>query len=52
MLVQHFDAAVAEARQFYLDSRLEAEDFDFIAYFNRTMAKPFQWKYEGYPQAV
>jgi len=24
----------------------------FINYFNQTMAKPFQWKYRGYPQAT
>jgi hypothetical protein len=24
----------------------------FIDYFNRTLAKPFEWKYEGYPDAV
>jgi putative transposase len=24
----------------------------FIEYFNRTLAKPFDWKYEGYPQVV
>jgi hypothetical protein len=24
---------------------------DFIDYFNRTMAKPFQWKFNGYPVA-
>lgn len=24
---------------------------DFIDYFNRTMAKPFQWKFKGYPVA-
>jgi DDE superfamily endonuclease len=24
----------------------------FIKYFNQTMAKPFQWKYKGYPQAA
>jgi transposase len=24
----------------------------FIEYFNRTLAKPFEWKYEGYPEAV
>jgi transposase len=23
----------------------------FIDYFNRTMAKPFQWKFKGYPVA-
>ncbi len=25
---------------------------DFIAYYNRTMAKPFVWKFEGYPERV
>ncbi|MBD2015117.1 IS630 family transposase, partial [Microcoleus sp. FACHB-53] len=24
----------------------------FIEYFNRTLAKPFKWKYEGYPKTV
>jgi putative transposase len=24
----------------------------FIEYFNRTLAKAFDWKYEGYPQGV
>jgi hypothetical protein len=24
----------------------------FIEYFNLTLAKPFEWKYEGYPEAV
>jgi putative transposase len=24
----------------------------FIEYFNRTLAKPFEWKYEGYPEVV
>jgi putative transposase len=24
----------------------------FIAYFNRTLAKPFEWKYQGYPEVV
>jgi len=24
----------------------------FIEYFNRTLAKPFEWKYEGYPHVV
>lgn len=26
---------------------LKTRIFDFIAYFNRTMAKPFQWTYKG-----
>jgi hypothetical protein len=24
----------------------------FIDYFNRTIAKPFQWKFKGYPEVV
>lgn len=26
---------------------LKARLFDFIHYFNRTMAKPFKWTYKG-----
>lgn len=26
--------------------------FVFIEYFNRTLAKPFEWKYQGYPKTV
>jgi len=25
---------------------------DFIAYYNRTMAKPFKWTYQGTPLAA
>lgn len=28
---------------------LRAQVLDFIAYFNRTMAKPFKWTYQGKP---
>lgn len=28
---------------------LKQQILDFIAYFNRTLAKPFKWKFEGYP---
>jgi len=31
---------------------LEAKVLAFIAYFNRTMAKPFKWTYRGKPLAV
>ena len=31
---------------------LEAKVLAFIAYFNRTMAKPFKWTYQGKPLAV
>ena len=29
-------------------SDLKQKILDFIAYYNRTMAKPFQWKFDGY----
>ena len=28
---------------------LKAQVFAFIAYYNRTMAKPFKWTYQGKP---
>ena len=28
---------------------LKAKVLDFIAYYNRTMAKPFKWTYQGKP---
>ena len=31
---------------------LKQKILDFIAYYNRTMAKPFLWKFEGYPEAI
>jgi len=31
---------------------LEAKVLAFIAYFNRTMAKPFKWTYQGKPLRV
>jgi transposase len=31
---------------------LEAKVLAFIAYFNRTMAKPFKWTYQGKPLAA
>lgn len=33
-------------------SDLKQKILDFIAYYNRTMAKPFVWKFEGYPEAI
>jgi putative transposase len=30
---------------------LKQEIIDFIVYYNRTFAKPFQWKFEGFPDA-
>ncbi len=33
-------------------SDLKQKLLDFIAYYNRTMAKPFLWKFEGYPESV
>ncbi len=29
---------------------LKQKILDFIAYFNRTLAKPFNWKFEGFPE--
>ena len=29
---------------------LRQQILDFIAYFNRTLAKPFKWKFEGFPE--
>ena len=31
---------------------LEEKILNFIDYFNRTMAKPFVWKFPGFPEAV
>lgn len=31
-------------------SDLKQKLLDFIAYFNQTMAKPFNWKFEGFPE--
>jgi hypothetical protein len=31
---------------------LHAQVLSFIAYFNQTMAKPFQWTYQGKPLHV
>jgi putative transposase len=30
---------------------LKQKIIDFIVYYNRTFAKPFQWKFEGFPDA-
>ncbi len=37
---------------FTFTDNLKQQILDFIAYFNRTMAKPFKWKFEGYPKVV
>jgi transposase len=31
---------------------LQAKVFEFVAYYNRTMAKPFQWTYQGKPLTI
>ena len=31
---------------------LKQKILDFITYYNRTFAKPFQWKFEGFTDAV
>lgn len=33
-------------------THLKTKILDFIGYFNRTMAKPFKWTYQGKPLAV
>ncbi len=30
---------------------LKHQILDFIAYFNRTLAKPFVWKFVGFPES-
>lgn len=36
---------------FISTEELKQKILDFIAYYNLTMAKPFLWKYQGYPDA-
>jgi hypothetical protein len=31
---------------------LKQQILDFINYFNQTLAKPFKWKFEGYPEVA
>lgn len=31
---------------------LKQQILNFITYFNRTLAKPFKWKFEGYPEVA
>ena len=31
---------------------LKQQILNFISYFNRTLAKPFLWKFEGYPEVA
>jgi hypothetical protein len=31
--------------------QLKQQILDFIAYFNRTWAKPFVWKFVGFPES-
>jgi len=31
---------------------LKRQILDFISYFNRTLAKPFKWKFEGYSEVA
>ena len=33
-------------------TELKQKILNFIDYFNRTMAKPFVWKFKGFPDAV
>lgn len=36
--------------QFTSTQDLRQQILDFIAYFNRTLAKPFNWKFKGFPE--
>ena len=37
---------------FLSQADLKTRIFEFIDYFNRTMAKPFKWTYQGKPLTV
>jgi hypothetical protein len=43
------DAIILEADE---HAELEAKIEAFIDYFNKTMAKPFKWTYQGRPLAA
>ena len=36
--------------QFTSTQDLRQQILDFIAYFNRTLTKPFNWKFKGFPE--
>jgi len=38
--------------RFRSTDQLKERILQFVAYFNRTMAKPFKWTYKGKPLAV
>jgi len=31
---------------------LKQKILEFISYYNKTLAKPFIWKFQGYPEAT
>jgi putative transposase len=37
-------------RNFISTQDLKQKILDFIAYYNRTFAQPFQWKFKGFPE--
>jgi hypothetical protein len=48
-----FQQLTPELNHYYLSQAdLKTRILDFIDYFNRTMAKPFQWTYKGKALAV
>ncbi len=51
-LAEHLGPQAAAAGQLHLHRRSPSKVLDFIAYFNRTMAKPFKWTYQGKPLHV
>ncbi|MCZ7659257.1 MAG: hypothetical protein M5U07_16015 [Xanthobacteraceae bacterium] len=48
-LVLHLGAKAAPPRRFRQQKALRTKIEQFIAYFNRTMAKPFRWTMEAKP---
>jgi len=45
--IQHFSACYFRRASFTSLANLKMRILEFIDYFNRTMAKPFQWTYKG-----
>ena len=51
-LAWDFGTEVIRRRNFTSVTDLQHKVLAFIAYFNRTMAKPFTWTYAGKPLQV
>jgi hypothetical protein len=53
MLVQHQSSVTYSLRgNFTSTDDFKQQILNFITYFNRTLAKPFVWKFEGYPEVT